>query len=137
MRTAGDMRQGLVLLVLDGLERRNLAPMREYELHQLVRRLQAVVGASFRYLDKPISYSYELHSFLRSLEQSHYLDELILVRNGWVPRLEYKLNVVGRAQAMDERERFQESDPTILHRVDEELDRFASSYRPPVAISPH
>ncbi len=137
MATATDLREALVLLILDGLESRNLAPMREYELHQLVLRLQAFVGNVFHYLDTPISYSYELQDYLGSLERAQYVDELILVRDGWVPRLEYELSLVGRAQAKERRERLLVTDQNLVEQVDAELERFASSYRPPVAINPH
>ncbi len=136
MPRTSDIRQALVLLVLEGLDRRNLTPMREYELHQLVRHLQAITGSFFRFLDKPISYSYDLQSYLKTLEQAHYLDELILVRNGWVPRFEYELSALGRAQAEEQRERLRLHEPHTLATMDNELDRFAGSFHPPEAISP-
>lgn len=131
-----DIRQALVLLVLDGLEQRSLSPLREYELHQLVRRVQHVVGEPFRFLDKPISYSLDLQTFLKSLERSHYLDELILVRDGWVPRFEYQLGMIGRAEAQEQREQLSVKDPGSVQRIDEEIDRFASAYQPPTPINP-
>jgi len=131
-----DQRTALVLLLLDGLERRGLTPMREYEVHQLVRDLQRSVGQPFRFHDAPISYSYELNEHLRRLEKGHYLDEVILVRDGWVPRFEYELSGVGRAEALDTRERFRLIVPEILDDIERKLDEFCLSYRPPEPISP-
>lgn len=136
MTGKNDLREALVLVVLDGLKRRGKSPIQEYELHQLIRRLQPSAGTEFCYLDRPISYSYELTSYLKSLERSHYLNELIMVRNGWVPRLEYEVSLVGGAQAKERRERMQVADARFLARLEEELDEFASKYRPPVAINP-
>lgn len=136
MPSTSDSREALVLLLLKGLEQRNLTPMREYEFHQLVRRLQPTTGSAFRFLDEPISYSYDLQSYLKTLEQAHYLDEFILVRNGWVPRFEYELSALGRAQAEEKRERLRLDDPHTLATMDNELDRFAGSFRPQEPISP-
>lgn len=136
MPATTNMREALVLLALEGLDQRSLTPMREYELHQLVRDIQEVVGAPFRFLDRPISYSLDLQTLLKSLERAHYVDELILVRDGWVPRFEYQLSMIGRAQAQEERDRLRTVYPDYIERIDEGLDRFGASFHPPAPINP-
>ncbi len=128
-------RRALVLLVLDGLRARHLTPIREYEFHQLVRGLQR--NDSFRYLDRPLSYSYDLQGCLKQLDFAKFLDELILVRNGWVPRFEYAISDVGQAEAQDLYSRLQIDDPLYLRTIDHALDDFARNYQRPISINPH
>jgi hypothetical protein len=130
------LHQRLVLTVLEALEARGLTPIREYELHQLIRRAQEGLQDEFAYADEPISYSFDLWAFLRFLEQGHYLDELIVVRDGWVPRFEYQLTLLGRAQSAEDRERLECLEPKLVGRVDRVVDEFAASYRTPAPIAP-
>jgi|SRR5579862_5527677 len=130
------LREAVVLLVLEELDRRKLAPIREFELHQLVRSTQTVDATLFPYINEPIPYSFDLHSFLKGLEKHRYLDELVLMRDGWVPRLEYQLSPVGRAQALEDRELVLALNPNLSSKITEVVDKFASSYKAPAEINP-
>jgi len=131
-----DQQTAVVLLALDGLERRGLTPMREYEFHQLIRSLQPSLGDLFRFHDAPISFSYELSDQLRLLEMGRYLDEIILVRDGWVPRFEYELSAIGRAEALEMRDRLAVSVPETMDNIERRIEEFCSVYRPPEPITP-
>ncbi len=95
------LRESLVLLTLEELETRNLAPIREYEFHQLVRKIQPQDQIVFRYIDEPISYSYDLSGFIEMLERKALVDNFILINGGLTRTNNYQLTRVGRAEARD------------------------------------
>lgn len=130
-----EKREALVLAILSELDKRSLSPIREYDFHQLVRIIQDL-SAAFRFIDRPISYSYDLQEFLQRLEQRRLLDDLIIMRDGWVPRHEYQLSRVGHAEAKEKSEAIAESNPALLQRVQTEIHQFAQTYIPPADIKP-
>ena len=135
-KSADRNREALVLLILDGLRRRKLTPIRQHELHQLVRHAQSSEEPAFRYLDKPISYSYPLQDCLTTLERSRCLSELISIRNGWVPRYKYRLDLLGQMRALEHRERLKVEDPGFLQQIETGLTGYEENYTSPVSVRP-
>lgn len=130
MENPFDIREALVLAILTELDRRNLSPVTEYDLHQLVRGVQPKEPETFRYIDQPISYSFDLQEYLRQLEKHQYLDDLLITGDSALPRHEYELRPIGRVQAQDQYQNLLIWRPDIVLSINELLDCFAKSHRP-------
>ena len=73
---------------------------------------------------------------LTELDRTEYVDEMLIVRNGWVPRYEYRLTRIGQAEGEEVRHRLKMEDPRLLSFVEAALHDYRRSYAP-MSISPH
>ena len=132
MESSLNIREAVVLLVLKGLEERNLTPVRDCQFHELVRRVQPQDDTAFRFIDEPFSFSFDLQRFLNSLKWHSHVNELTFAGNGWIPRPEYQLSFLGRTRAKERFAELEASDSGLVSRINDELDIFAANHTPPI-----
>lgn len=105
MSVSADKRD-LVLATLLALRRAGQNRVPEHLLHRLIHKVSAgLPNPWFRFICRPIIYSGELYTCLKSMERDRLIDELIFVHNGWAPQHVYELTAIGLVEAEDRSER--------------------------------
>jgi len=109
----------LLLLTLYNLSKRNYREIDESQLHQLVFILREVLPFRYRFLTKPVIFSYDLSSDMRDVRSDGYVNILIEVIDESVPRYSYELSLPGRARAEKIFDSLSENEKGKLERATE------------------
>lgn len=109
----------LILFVLNEFRRFGTDPVDENDLQHVIRHAQMASPARFRFIDTPVPYSFDLHSYLLSLWCVGDLDQIVrpTIASGGLSTYAYSLGEVARLRTEEYGDEYANSHPALVEAV--------------------